>query len=88
MLAVQATPTSDGWECTVQVGEPPSTVHLMRIPTHDLERWGRQGEAPEQLARRAFEFLLSREPASQILRDFTIADIQRYFPDFDREIRR
>ena len=36
---------------------------------------------------RAFEFLLAREPASQILRRFDVADIARYFPEFDREIR-
>jgi hypothetical protein len=48
---------------------------------------GRSGETPEQLVTRAFEFLLQREPASQILRSFDLADIQRYFPEFDREIR-
>ena len=52
-----------------------------------MQRWGRSGETPELLVTRAFEFLLQREPASQILRSFDLADIQRYFPEFDREIR-
>ena len=54
----------------------------------DLERWRRPpSETPEGLVTRAFEFLLARESATQILESFDLADIQRYFPEFDREIR-
>ncbi len=62
--------------------------HTVRVEPDDLERWGRPGETAEELVRRAFEFLLAREPASRILRGFAVADIERYFPDFDQEIRR
>ncbi len=89
MLTVDATPAGSGWECTVEVrqGEG-SSRHVVQVQPGDLERWGRPGERPEQLVRRAFEFLLAREPASQVLRRFEVGAIQRYFPEFDREIRR
>ena len=89
MLTVEATPTGPGWECRVEVGEGMGrSRHVVRVQPADLERWGRPGERPEQLVTRAFEFLLAREPASQILQRFDVEVIQRYFPEFDREIRR
>lgn len=89
MVTVEATPEPAGWRCSVEVGEGPGrSRHAVRVRPDDLERWGRPGETPERLVTRAFEFLLAREPASSILRTFDVADISRYFPEFDREIRR
>jgi hypothetical protein len=85
MLSVEARPAADGWECAVDAAGSPHTV---RVRPGDMQRWGRSGETPEQLVTRAFEFLLQREPAGAILRSFELADIQRYFPEFDQEIRR
>ena len=62
--------------------------HTVRVRAEDLQRWGRPGETPERLVARAFDFLLDREPASSILRSFDLTDVERYFPEFDREIRR
>lgn len=88
MLTVHATPAERGWECTVEVDQGPApSRHVVHLLPADLERWGGDGETPEQLVTRAFAFLLAREPAGQILRRFELADIQRYFPEFDREIR-
>jgi hypothetical protein len=88
MFVVEATPDAQGWQCAVEVGEGDgSSRHAVRVRAADLERWGRRDETAEQFVGRAFEFLLAREPASQILRRFDVADIARYFPEFDREIR-
>jgi hypothetical protein len=88
MLRVEAAPADPGWECTVEVAAGGgASRHVVRVQPADLERWGRPDERPEELVRRAFEFLLAREPAGQVLRRFEVADIQRYFPEFDREIR-
>ncbi|HXM58206.1 MAG TPA: hypothetical protein VOB72_22595 [Candidatus Dormibacteraeota bacterium] len=87
MVTVEATPEASGWRCAVEVGGAPSR-HTVHVRAEDLERWGRTGETPEQLVARAFDFLLAREPASSILRSFALTDITRYFPEFDREIRR
>ena len=89
MISVDAVPTQRGWECHVEVSESggPSR-HSVRVSASDLERWSRApAETPESLITRAFEFLLAREPATQILKSFELADIQRYFPEFEEEIR-
>lgn len=35
----------------------------------------------------AFRFLLDREPNTAILAEFDLQDINRYFPEFDSEIK-
>lgn len=88
VLNIQAESLTGGWECAVRVGAGASASHhTVRVRTDDLERLGRPGESPEHLVERAFEFLLAREPASQILRTFELTDISRYFPEFEQEIR-
>jgi len=89
MINVEAVPTHRGWECQVEVTEGGgSSRHRVRLSVDDLEHWGQlPSETPESLVGRAFEFLLAREPAAQILKTFELADIQRYFPEFDAEIR-
>ena len=88
VIAVQAMPVAEGWECVVQLGGSASASrHTVRIRSTELERLGRQGEEPDQFVTRVFEFLLAREPASNILKKFELADVSRYFPEFEREIR-
>ncbi len=41
-----------------------------------------------ELVRRSFEFLLEREPKESILGSFALPVIARYFPEYEREIRR
>ena len=43
---------------------------------------------PEELIRRSFEFLLERETKESILSSFDLPVIQRYFPEYERTIRR
>jgi hypothetical protein len=42
----------------------------------------------EDVVRTSFEFLLAREPRESILRSFDLAEISRYFPEYDAELRR
>lgn len=56
------------------------TDHIVRVADEDLERYG--ATDPVDLVRRSFEFLLEREPASSILREFRISDIEKYFPEY------
>jgi hypothetical protein len=89
MISVEAVPTRQGWDCEVEVTEPGVVSrHNVRLSAADLERWRRSpADSPESLVTRAFEFLLAREPATQVLKSFDLADVPRYFPEFDREIR-
>jgi hypothetical protein len=42
----------------------------------------------EQLLRKSFEFLLAREAKESILGSFDLRVISRYFPEYEKEIRR
>jgi hypothetical protein len=44
--------------------------------------------APEKLIRKSFEFLLEREPKESILSRFDLSIISRYFPEYEREIKK
>lgn len=88
MIRVQGSPSGDGWNCSVDLEEAGgASRHQVHVAPRDLERWGRPSESPDELVKRAFDFLLARETPGQILKSFELADIQRYFPEFDREIR-
>ena len=59
-----------------------SSRHRVSVPAsfgdEDLER----------VVRVSFEFLLEREPASSILREFSLDVIGRYFPEYPDELPR
>jgi hypothetical protein len=61
----------------------------VNVSAEELSRWGRgDGKAAvEDLVLRSFEFLLRREPPGSILRRFDLSAIERYFPEYDLEIR-
>jgi hypothetical protein len=87
-LDVSCEPVDGGWRCRVEADAGSErTRHSVRVSRADLERWGGGGPV-EELVRRSFEFLLEREPAGSILREFDLAVIQRYFPEFDQNFRR
>jgi hypothetical protein len=87
-ISVESAPTKSGWECDVEVdpGSDHASRHRVRVLREDLERWGKGAQEPDALVRRAFEFLLEREPVHEILKSFELADIGKYFPEFDREM--
>ncbi len=62
-----------------------ATIHRVRVSRADLERYGR-GDVSD-LVRRSFEFLLAREPNTGVLREFALAEIERYFPEYGTTIR-
>jgi len=74
-----------GWIATVSVTDAIATIHRVRISRAEHERYG--GGDVTALVRRSFEFLLAREANSSILREFSLSDIERYFPEFAKEIR-
>ena len=88
VVTIAADPAQDGWTCEIQVEDAGRrTNHAVTVSKSELDRWG-GGSGVETLVRRSFDFLLEREPASSILPRFELSAIQRYFPEFDREIRR
>jgi hypothetical protein len=57
-----------------------STEHYNRLTDGKIE--------PQELVKRSFEFLLEREPKESILAQFDLQVIARYFPEYEREIKR
>lgn len=43
---------------------------------------------PEDFVRKSFEFLLEREDKNSILQRFDITQINDYFPEFEKEIKK
>jgi hypothetical protein len=64
------------------------TSHWVTINMADYERLTGKKVEPVELVRRAFEFLLAREPKESILTDFDLSTIGRYFAEFERVMKR
>ena len=84
-MSIEVRCQSDGesHRCVVTVREgSSSTEHQVHVSASDLTRWSR-GRSVESLVRDSFAFLLERESKESILRQFDLAQIKRYFPEFD-----
>jgi hypothetical protein len=64
------------------------THHVVTVPGGLGAELGVLGADPAELVRRSFEFLLEREPPSSIMRNFSLDVIERYFPEYRREMAR
>jgi hypothetical protein len=64
------------------------TAHDVTVSTDDYAKLAGDKIQPEELVRRSFEFLLEREPKESILARFDLSVISRYFPEYEREIKR
>ena len=60
----------------------------MGVATADLARLAPGATDPDDLVRRSFAFLLAREPKESILGRFDLPVIGRYFPEYERDIKR
>jgi hypothetical protein len=63
-----------------------TTSHHVIVPPSLLEGWSMKDADEEEVVRESFAFLLEREPAGNILPEFSLAIISRYFPDYAREV--
>ena len=72
----------------VEVAAAQPTLHCITVGAGDLERLTGGKANVERLIEESFRFLLERESNTSILRSFRITDISRYFPEYEREIRR
>jgi len=85
MIKIQ--PVSDiEFEVTIEEGGS-STRHVVTIDDayHKQLAGGRMSK--QELVKKSFEFLLSREPKESILRKFHLKEISRYFPDYEDQVR-
>ena len=85
-IAVDVRESGDGHVADVTVRDRETTSHRVRISRAEREGYG--GEDAADRVRRSFEFLLARESNTSILREFDLSTIERYFPEYAREIVR
>jgi hypothetical protein len=64
------------------------TSHVVTVQPEYHQRLSGGQATPEELLKRSFEFLLEREPKESILARFELPVIARYFPEYEREIKR
>jgi hypothetical protein len=64
------------------------SAHNVTLSHADYQKLTGGKTEPSELIRRSFEFLLAREPKESILPRFDLPLIGRYFPEFERELKR
>ena len=84
MAQITVTRQADG---TFHVQTPAGTSHQVSVPAGYPADLGCGHVAPEELVKASFEFLLEREPAAAILREFSLDVISQYFPGYPAQIR-
>jgi hypothetical protein len=62
--------------------------HQVMLKDRDYARLSEGKVSPEDLIAKSFEFLLEHEPKESILPRFDLLEIARYFPGFERDVRR
>jgi hypothetical protein len=64
------------------------STHQVTLDPKDNSRLAGAALQPEELIRKSFQFLLEREPKESILSRFDLSVISRYFPDYEREMKK
>ncbi len=79
----------DAFRFRVSVIEAGSeSTYQVTLDPKDYARLAGATVEPEELIRKSFEFLLEREPKESILTRFELSVISRYFPEYEREIKK
>jgi hypothetical protein len=82
--SIKATRAEDGTFAVEVRDGAITTSHTVTVPPDLPESLGWAPGREPDLVRRSFEFLLEREPATSILRRFSLDVIGDYFPDYTR----
>jgi hypothetical protein len=94
-ISVVTLPPSDdiSWRYEIEItesdGSGSQTTHQVTMDKNyymDLTENGRI--IPEEFVKKSFEFLLERESKDSILRRFDIAQINDFFPEYEKEIKK
>ena len=72
----------------ITVREISTTVHEVTVDSDYYEKLTGGQQTAKVLVEKSFEFLLERESNTSILRTFNLSDIQSYFPEFEKTIRK
>jgi hypothetical protein len=76
-------------EITESDGSGSRTTHQVTMGKDDYIDLTEGGRIiPEEFIKKSFEFLLDRESKDSILRQFDIAQIKDYFPEYEKEVKK
>jgi hypothetical protein len=64
------------------------SVHEVTLAAKDYQRLTGGTVEASELIRKSFQFLLEHEPKESILSRFDLPVIGRYFPEYERQIRK
>jgi hypothetical protein len=88
MSEITVTPIDDGhFGVELREGDV-TTNHRVAVPAAMVDDLGLGDVDRDVLVRESMAFLLEREPATSILSEFALSDIQRYFDDYYDELPR
>ncbi len=62
------------------------TTHSVTVPEDLIEEMGLPEDDLGRVVHESFRFLLEREPASSIMREFSLDVIPTYFPEYKEEL--
>lgn len=87
VVSVACVAEGDAFSCAVTVADGGgNSSHSVSVSRAELEELAPGMSDPQALVEESFRFLLEREPKESILARFSIRDIERYFPEYGREI--
>jgi hypothetical protein len=66
----------------VREGDDRARHYHVTVPENLIEELQLREDNLDKVVRESFTFLLEREPASSIMRDFSLDVISNYFPDY------
>jgi hypothetical protein len=72
----------------IEGGDSKTTHQVTMDKDHYMDLTEGKNIDPKEFIRKSFEFLLEREFKDPILRQFDIAQISYYFPEYKKEIRK
>jgi len=83
---IEVSPQGDGFRVIVRESSS-STEHVVNVPDDYVSQLELEGCDLERLVEESFGFLLEREPKESIMRQFELPVIERFFPEYPRQIR-
>ncbi len=75
------------FEVVVEEERGDKTTHKVSLKEDYYNKLANNKSTPEDLIKRSFEFLLTREPKESILGEFDLSVIQEYFPEYEKNIK-
>ena len=87
-INISSSPHENGWIFDVRISDGSSqSDHRVAVSQNAYERLTGGRCSPTELVRWSLEFLLERESKEEIIKQFDITVISRYYPQYEDTIR-